>query len=107
MRFSNDECWMALIDEINKNGKAAFSVYRTSMIPTLTSGQQVLIHMDDDYKIGDIIAYRMKNNNKEYIVIHRVVFVRKSYVLAKGDNNDFIDPLRIQRKDIIGKVEPL
>ena len=39
------------------------------------------------------------------IIVHRVIFVRQTYVLAKGDNNNFIDPLKIKYYNILGTVK--
>lgn len=76
-----------------------------SMMPTICSGAVVKVKKSDEYKIGDIIAYVLNSgDNNSIIVVHRVVFVRKDYVLAMGDNNNFIDRYKIKKNDIIGKV---
>ncbi len=66
-----------------------------SMIPTLWSGDLVLIHRvaGDNIHIGDIIVYRALLSG--HYVIHRVVDINivfgKYYYVTKGDFNAFPD----------------
>lgn len=100
---SLDNVFDILIERLNAGEKGNFSVYGNSMYPTIKDGQIVTICTDKNYNIGDIIAYYVNN----HIIVHRIIFVRKNYVLTKGDNNNYIDPLRVLKERIIGKVEQI
>ena len=102
MVIENENCVDMLKEELNNSRKLQLTVYGDSMQPTLQDGQRIMIEKCDRYKIGDVVAYYMIVDNKLKIVVHRVVFARKTYVLTKGDNNSFIDPIRIPIENIIG-----
>ena len=100
-------CLSALRERLQSEGKLSLFVHGESMLPTLSDGQQIMIRSADVIKIGDIIAYCFPGTDTNKIIniiVHRVIFVRSAYVLTKGDNNDFVDPLRVKIKDIIGIV---
>ncbi len=104
--IDNGLCIDLLKEKIETKGRIELTVHGDSMLPTLQDGDTVYIMKNENYKIGDIIAYYLKNNeNVSPIIIHRIIFVRKTYVLTKGDHNDFIDPLRISPDAVLGKVE--
>ena len=90
---------------MDKNGHITMTVHGDSMFPTLHDNQSVIIKKCSNLKIGDIIAYYLFDIKTVKIIIHRVLFVRKEYILAKGDNNNFIDPLKIEYKMILGKIQ--
>jgi len=99
-----DMCIAIIKEKIDKNEDVVFTVFGDSMLPSINNGEKVIIKKCDTYKIGDIVAYYIKDESKYDIIVHRLVFVRKSYFLAKGDNNSFLDPIRINIDNVIGKV---
>ena len=103
--IDNDLCINLLKEELDKKGWIQLTVHGDSMLPTIKDSDMVTVERCEQYKIGDIVAYYTIIDNNIKIVVHRVVFARKTYVLAKGDNNDFIDPLKISLNTVIGKAE--
>lgn len=101
----NDYDYIYLMKEqLNKHEDIELTIYGKSMLPTIADGQKIKIRLAENLKIGDIIAYYLPNKEKIRIIVHRVIFLRESYVLTKGDNNNFIDPVKITRDKIIGRV---
>ncbi len=43
-----------------------------------------------------------KVDNGLKIVIHRIVLKRKEYLLTKGDNNNFIDKIKVKNDLVLG-----
>ena len=76
-----------------------------SMLPTLKDAETVRVVNCDEYKIGDIVAFYTIIEKQLKIVVHRVILARKTYVLTKGDNNNFIDPIKVVYDMILGKVK--
>ena len=63
-------------------------VYSTSMLPALSPGDLVL-YANVGYGAGDIVVYC---TTPSFCVVHRVVQVGNSTIVAKGDNNPAPDP---------------
>lgn len=102
--MDNGICMDILKDRIRDRGYIDLITHGNSMLPTIKGNEKVNVSKCEEISIGDIIAYFFENNGRLDIVIHRVVLVRKDYVLAKGDNNNFIDPIRIPISSILGVV---
>lgn len=102
--IDSELCMWLLQEEIERNGQIQLTVHGDSMLPIIKDGEVVAVVKSYQYNIGDVIAYYMIAENRVNIVVHRVIFSREKYVLSKGDNNDFIDPLRVPIKQIIGKI---
>lgn len=60
-----------------------------SMKGTIDSGTFVIIKPDQEYFLGDIIAFENEQNRK---VIHRIIEITDEGFITKGDNNQRIDP---------------
>ena len=88
-------CIRLLKEEIETKGQIQLVVHGDSMLPTIKSGDRITVVKTNNYKVNDIIVYYTIIQNKISIIAHRVIFVRQTYILAKGDNNSFIDPLKI------------
>lgn len=97
-------CIAMLKETLEVKGQITLTVYGNSMLPTLHNNQAVIIRKTSNIKIGDIIAYYFFDENEVKIIIHRVIFLRRTYVLTKGDNNNFIDPIKISFNNIFGVV---
>ena len=99
-----EKCINLLKDELNKKGELQLTVYGDSMLPILKDGDTVKVQKCNEYKIGDIVAYFIIVDNKLKIVIHRIVLKRKEYLLTKGDNNNFIDNIKVRNCFVLGVV---
>ena len=74
-----------------------------SMVPVFGDTSNALQKVPtnkEDIHIGDIIAYRYKKKT----ITHRVINIGEDkegwFAIAKGDNNEFPDPLKIRFNDI-------
>ena len=56
------------------------------------------------YKEGDIITYKVIEENKEYYVTHRIIEEKENEFITKGDANNKSDNCKIYENAIIGKV---
>ena len=90
--------------KIDKKGYVFLVAHGNSMLPAIKDNDRVCVSKFDKVSVGDVICYFLDEEDCLDIVIQRVVLVRQAYVLAKGDNNDFIDPLRIPVSSILGVV---
>lgn len=94
-----------LREQLEMDGYIYLTVHGNSMLPTLLDGQQVCVKKSNGYKLRDIVAYYIEDQNtKTHIIIHRIIFIRENYILAKGDHNSYVDPLRIPKERIMGIV---
>jgi signal peptidase I len=79
----------------------------TSMLPTLRTGDVVVVRRQSAYRVGDIVAYRIPKGQPAAggRVIHRIVggSGTTGYVL-RGDNRKSNDLWRPRNADVLGKV---
>jgi len=73
------------------------------MNPSIDTGSITIVKKMENYKVGDIISYYAKINNKEKIITHRIIDIGGNVYVTKGDTNLGIDPIVLPRL-IIGKV---
>lgn len=71
-----------------------------SMTPTLKIGDIVLVRHQNEYDVGDIVAYNFMGQ----VIVHRIVDIKNEGFITKGDANSNDDPFIISRDLIIGKV---
>ena len=88
-------------------GSAGFvTVSGTSMEPGMHTGDVVLMHRQDSYRVGDVVAYRIPAGQAGAgrVVIHRVRggSAAAGYIL-RGDNRDSNDFWHPKPSDVIGK----
>lgn len=88
-------------------GPAGFvTVAGTSMEPRMHTGDVVLVHRQDAYAVGDVVAYRIPRGQAGAgrVVIHRIVggSARDGYVM-RGDNRGSDDMWRPRPADVVGK----
>lgn len=74
----------------------------SSMEPRLHGGDLVLVRSADDYRVGDVVAY--KNHDLGKIVLHRIVALQGDRYTFKGDNNTWLDPREPERRDLVGRL---
>ena len=73
------------------------------MEPTLHQGDLAVLWAQEDYDIGDVVAYKFDRAH----VIHRIIErVGKNFVL-KGDNKTLPDSSRPRQGEILGRMELL
>lgn len=85
-------------------GLRLYSVQTDSMVPALQPGDLAISVKPARLQSGDIISYRSSNNSSQ-IISHRLIktFLRKGYVIAKGDNLNYPDPA-VPYSSITGKT---
>jgi signal peptidase I len=73
-----------------------------SMAPRFHSGDLAVVRPADNYKVGQIVAYRSPMLHT--VVLHRIIAVKGDRYVLKGDNNDFVDPTRPVRAQMVGRL---
>jgi len=84
---------------------STFNVVRvegSSMEPTISSGDLVILAARDRYEVGDVVAFRAGNLGGA-VVLHRIIRHRGDRYILQGDNNRFIDDYRPTAQEIIGR----
>jgi signal peptidase I len=98
--------WFVLLRPQYLGGPATYvMVSGTSMEPTLKTGDFIVARRPDAYKRGDIVAYRLPENEvgAGAIVIHRIVGGdAKHGFIIKGDNKKGPDLWRPTQHDLHG-----
>ena len=71
-----------------------------SMYPTIESGTFVIVKPEQEYFLGDIIAFVNEDNRN---VVHRIVEQTDEGFITKGDNNRKIDPKVVPLENVVGR----
>lgn len=100
--------WFLVLRPQPLGGPAGYVlVAGTSMLPTLRSGDLVIVHRRADYRVGDVVAYRVPAGNAGAgsQVIHRIVggSARAGFVF-QGDNRTAPDIWRPRPRDMVGAL---
>lgn len=83
-------------------GIVPYIVLSGSMEPSISTGSIVLVDTTEkDYRIGDIISYKIEDQ----IVTHRIVKIENGVYKTKGDSNEIEDSVSLNISQIIGKVK--
>ncbi len=77
-------------------------VYGQSMLPRFRAGDLVVVRPETTYRIGQVVAYH--NRQLHEVVLHRIVAIRGSRYVFRGDNNHFDDFYHPTRRDLIGAL---
>jgi len=72
-----------------------------SMTPTIESGTFVVVKPEQEYLLGDIIAFVDEDNRN---VVHRIVEQTDEGFITKGDNNRKNDPGVISVEKVVGRT---
>jgi len=72
-----------------------------SMEPRVHQGDLVIVRKNNEYHIGDAVAY--KNNDLQRVVFHRVIGGNILHFFMQGDNNARVDGYEPAFQEIIGK----
>ena len=73
-----------------------------SMAPRFHTGDLAVIRPTEQYRVGDMVAYRSTLLNT--VVLHRIIGRDGDRYVFKGDHNDFVDPTRPDRSQLVGKL---
>ena len=73
----------------------------TSMLPTHEPGTLVVTRPQDEYAVGDVIAFH--RDDPDYIVMHRIVAVDGDRFVTRGDNNASDDAFHPAVSDVVGR----
>lgn len=72
------------------------------MIPLFRPGEIVNIEpLGHQMKIGDVVLYYTKEGFDYLLILHRIHYITKKYVVTKGDNNFAFD-VPIEKNSILG-----
>src|SRR5262245_18043667 len=71
------------------------------MVPTLRTGDLVILHRADGYAPGDLVAYHSRSLDR--VVIHRIVSVDGDRFVMRGDANTWDDPDHPTEAAILGE----
>ena len=80
-----------------------FTVRGTSMEPLYQEGDKISFSLDNHYQLGDIVLF----HNRGKLIGHRIVSITEKGIVAKGDNNHFIDGGYYDQTDIIGTIHEM
>lgn len=72
-----------------------------SMHPTIESGTFIIVKPEQQYVLGDIIAFV---NQDDLNVVHRIVKQTDEGFITKGDNNPKIDPKVVPLENVVGRA---
>lgn len=83
-------------------GIEVLRVMSDSMNPVFKKNDIIIIQEQNEYKVGDIVAYIADDGN---IVTHRIIEENENGFYTKGDNNNTKDEDLIYPNNIIGKFK--
>jgi signal peptidase I len=84
-------------------GNATYVVTRgVSMEPRFHTGDLAVLHEAEEYRVGDVVAYR--SDLMKTVVMHRIIEVGDGRYSFQGDNNPTPDPEALPRDHLIGTL---
>jgi signal peptidase I len=93
--------WFALAPTSIGGPTAFVVVHGTSMEPQLHTGDLVMTHAADEYRVGDVVAFRADGGH----VIHRLVRgSAETGWRTKGDNRRTEDSWTVTPSDVLGRA---
>jgi len=99
--------FLAISSKFSIGGFRILIVMSGSMEPAIKTGSVVVDKNISNYRIGDIITFKNKNQPKE-TTTHRIHGIKCQdggcFYLTKGDANDGVDPEPIESSQIVGKT---
>ena len=100
--------WTAFLRPIGLGGPANYvTVSGESMEPTMFNGDFVITRQQDDYRVGDVLVYKIEKGEVGAggLVIHRIVggSMEEGFV-TQGDNRDKPDLWYPTGDEIVGEV---
>ncbi len=73
-----------------------------SMQPRFHAGDLALVRPADHYRVGQIVAYH--STVLHVVVLHRIIGLDGDRYVLKGDHNNFVDPTKPDRAQIVGAL---
>lgn len=99
--------WAVVLRPQSLGGPAAYIVVRgSSMLPTYTTGDLLIVRSAPTYGVGEVVAYRVAAGDigAGHIVVHRIVGGdAMGGFLLQGDNNNSVDPWMPKGSDVVGR----
>ncbi len=74
----------------------------TSMEPSFHSGDLAVVRPADNYRVGEVVAYH--STLLHVVVLHRIIAIHGDRYVFKGDHNNFVDPTRPPRSELVGAL---
>ena len=78
-----------------------YQIQSGSMLPELQIGEIIILLEQENYKIKDIITYKVENS---YFITHRIVQITEEGYITKGDANNTEDETVVKQEQIQGKI---
>ena len=100
--------WFIFLRPAALGGPASYVIVSgSSMEPTLSGGDFVLGLRQDDYAIGDLVAFRVPAGEpgEGAAVIHRIIGRQGEEFITQGDNSSQPDTWRPTARDILGRMK--
>jgi signal peptidase I len=95
--------WFALLAPTALGGRTTYLVsHGISMQPRFHTGDLAVIRPAANYRVGEVAAYRSRVLRT--VVLHRIVAVAHGHYTFKGDHNNWLDPERPTRAQMIGTL---
>ena len=85
-------------------GITILQVSSNSMVPTFQKGDFIIIKKQEEYSVGDIITYKMTEENISYYITHRIIKKDGNEYVTKGDANNREDSQKVNTNNIKGRV---
>ncbi|MBK5222782.1 MAG: signal peptidase I [Acidimicrobiia bacterium] len=94
--------WFVYLAPVELGGATSYiRISGESMEPTYYTGDLVMLRERDNYRVGDIVAFRAQGG----IVIHRIIGGdSQTGFTMQGDNNSWIDPWQPTDEHIVGEA---
>ena len=86
-------------------GLRFYTIMSGSMEPEMYVGDVIITKTEKDINVGDVIAFKGKNN---FVTVHRIVDIvedngSEKIYQTKGDNNNANDPFTVNSNTVQGK----
>jgi signal peptidase I len=94
--------WLVLAPTSLGGSASYVTTHGISMQPRLHGGDLAVLRAAGEYRVGDIVAYRSRTLRT--VVMHRIIARDGARYVFKGDNNDFVDPDRPTRAQLLGRL---
>ncbi len=78
------------------------ATHGTSMLPRFHAGDLAVLWAAGSYRVGQVVAYQSPLLHTT--VLHRIVAYHGGLYTFKGDNNAFVDPVRVSAGAIRGSL---
>lgn len=100
--------WAVYLRPASLGGPAGYVIVSgSSMEPMMHTGDLAVVRRQNDYRIGDVVAYRIPKDDVGggMLVIHRVIDgALDDGLVLQGDNRDTKDMWRPRAADVVGSL---